>query len=78
MNEDELKTAEFNRITDRYFREGVVSSYDYESLTPLQRDCIQWAKRAFNRITRKDDKETDQGAISTESTKKPDERVWEI
>jgi len=55
MEPDELRTAEFNRITDRYMREGVMSAHDYENLTPSQRACIQWAKRAFNRLHNKSD-----------------------
>jgi len=59
MEPDELRTAEFNRITDRYMREGVMSAHDYENLTPRQRDCVQWAKRAFLRLKEKHDKGTD-------------------
>jgi hypothetical protein len=65
MNDEELRTAEFNRITDRYMREGVISAYDYEGLTPSQIACVQWAKRAFNRISRKDDRTTENSSGRT-------------
>lgn len=71
MEEDDLKTAEFNRITDRYMRAGVMASQDYEKLTPRQKDCIQWAKRAFNRLT--EDKHARQARKDTEGTESTEE-----
>jgi hypothetical protein len=57
--EDELKTKEFNRISDKYFTDGSMTAEDYESLTPRQRDCIQWAKRIFKRLNKENDTGTD-------------------
>jgi hypothetical protein len=56
--EDDLRTKEFNRISDKYFTDGSMTAEDYDSLTPRQRDCIQWAKRIFKRLNKEDDRET--------------------
>lgn len=50
MVDDELRDAEFNRITDRWIFEGKIDPDDYYGLTDRQKDCIQWFKRAVNRF----------------------------
>jgi len=54
--EDELRTKEFNRITDYFFSTNKMTAEDYEILTPAQRTCIQWAKRAMARVEAHDRK----------------------
>lgn len=50
MNDEELRTREFNNLFDEYLRTAKMTADNYESLTPLQKTVVQCVKRAFNRM----------------------------